>query len=154
MIHDTLSNLGRYPGIPHLREICEYFKHHDISRLGEGSHTIRNHELVLKKNRYVLSEISNERFEAHKTFADLQIVLSGREVISTVFSGSARGITPYSEAEDIGFFLAERDISNILLTPDTFLYLAPGELHRPQCRTPDYEGAVEKCVIKIRWPEP
>ncbi len=150
MIYDTLSNLGRYPCIPHAAEISKFFAAHDIARLADGSLPITGDDVVFKKSRYCPKEISNTRYESHREFADLHVVISGSEVIKTVFMADALPAVPYAEKDDVEFFTAVSNITDIFLAPGMFLWLSPFEPHRPGCVCGGYDGEVVKGVVKVR----
>ena len=150
MIYDTLSNLGRYPCIPHAAEISKFFAAHDIGLLADGSHPITGDDVVFKKSRYFPKEIANTRYESHREFADLHVVISGCEVIKTVFLPDALPAIPYAEKDDVEFFTADSNISDIALAPGRFLFLSPGEPHRPGCVCGGYDGEVVKGMVKVR----
>ena len=111
MICDTLPNPGRYPCIPHAAEISKFFAAHDIALLADGSHPITGDDVVFKKSRYCPKEIANTRYESHREFADLHVVISGCEVIKTVFMADALPAAPYAEKDDVEFFTADSNIS-------------------------------------------
>lgn len=150
MIYDTLNNLARYDCIPHARKITAFLSDNDLSRLADGSHPIRGDEVVFKKNHYCLRDIKNTRYESHRQFADLHVVISGSEIIKTVFMPDAMPAVPYVEKDDVEFFTARENTSDIVLAPGMFLFLFPGEPHRPGCVCGGYDGDVVKGVVKVR----
>jgi YhcH/YjgK/YiaL family protein len=153
MIYDTLSNLGRYTCIPHAKEISDFFAANDIALLADGSHPINGDDVVFKKSRYCPKAITNTRFESHRHFADLHVVISGSEIIRTVFMADAGPAVPYAENDDVEFFTGDRNISGMVLAPGMFLWLFPGEPHRPGCVCEGYDGEVVKGVVKVRMGE-
>ena len=152
MIYDTLSHLGNYSCIPHVQEIVHFLAGPDISPPGQGTHLIRGKDVFLKKSRYCLNDSRNPPFEAHRRYADLQVVTEGREIIRTVFPPDATTISPYNEEEDIEFFSAEAKSVDFILQENRFLFLSPGEIHQPGCICGNYSGNVVKCVFKILYP--
>lgn len=152
MIYDTLSSLGTYSCIPHVGELVEFLAGTDIAAREPGSYPVIGQDLVLKKIHYVPADSANDRFEVHHRYADLQMVLGGREIIRTVFPGDATRLTEYDGNDDAEFFSADKNCTEFILEEGRFLYLAPGEIHRPACPCGDYRGEVVKCVFKIKCP--
>lgn len=152
MIYDTLPNLSKYTCIPHVTKISRFLADHDCSGMVNGEYPVHEQDLVFKMFRYVIDDIRNPRFEAHRQFADIHIAFTGREIVRTVFTRDAQQITPYSAKDDAEFFLAERRITDFILEDDMFLFFAPGELHQPAVKFDGYGGEVTKGVFKIRYP--
>jgi biofilm protein TabA len=150
MIYDTLTNLARYSSIPHAREIAGFPAAHDTAGLADDSHPIAGDDAVFKKSRYCPKEITNTRYESHRVFADLHFVISGSGIIKTVFLPDAVPVVAYSEGDDVEFFTARENVSDIVLSPGMFLWLFPNEPHRPGCVCGGYEGGVVKGVVKVR----
>ena len=105
---------------------------------------------VFKKSRYCPKEIANTRYESHREFADLHVVISGSGIIKTVFMADVLPAVPYAEKDDVEFFTADSNISDILHAPGMFLRLSPFEPHRPGCVCGGYDGEVVKGVVKVR----
>jgi biofilm protein TabA len=152
MIFDTLDSLRTCSCIPCIRQVADFLEMHDPADFENGSHEIQGQVLILNKSEYVLRDIRNTRFESHRRYADLHLVISGREIVKTVFPPDAHNISPYDDMADAEFFSAGTDVTDFILRPDTFLFLAPGEIHLPACRCGDYDGNVVKCVVKILYP--
>ena len=68
--------------------------------------------MVFRKSRYFPKEITNTRYESHREFADLHVVISGSEITKTVFMAEALPAVPYAEKDDVEFFTADSNISD------------------------------------------
>ena len=109
------------------------------------------------------------RFESHRVFADIQIVLEGSEYIE-VCPVSALESAPYDDADDISFYAAPdlppaaknhaeealdvrkrtpAPISRIRMTPGNALLLLPEDAHKPCLFDGAWDAPIRKCVIKI-----
>lgn len=71
----------------------------DTATLADGSHPIAREDVVFRKSRYCPKEITNTRYESHRVFADLHFVISGSEIIKTVFLPDAVPVVAYSEGD-------------------------------------------------------
>jgi biofilm protein TabA len=152
MIYDILSRLGSYSSIPFVHEIEGLVAGNALGIAEQGFTPLVGEDVILKKSSYIPADGADNRFEAHRTYADLQIVLSGREILRTVFPSDASQISAYNGNDDVEFFSADSNVTDFILQEDRFIYLAPGEIHQPGCPSGDYSGKVVKCVIKIRCP--
>jgi len=90
-----------------------------------------------------------EEWEAHRRFADLQVVLSGEEVMG--FSSLA-GMTPkgeYSGEDDC--VLLEGPGNFMLVRAGGFVIFTPGDAHKAMLATSSGPGKVRKVVFKLPW---
>lgn len=88
--------------------------------------------------------------EIHQKYLDVQILLSGKEVIGYGIELTHDAADQdYLADKDIAFY---KDIPNeqfVSLNPGDFVVFYPYELHRPLCEA-DKEQQVKKAVVKIK----
>lgn len=88
-------------------------------------------------------------FEAHKKYADLQILLQGSEQVGIVMSDNLQVKTPYDAVGDaILYHPGSVQYSKVVLQPGYFVLLLPRDIHMPGLAT-QVPGLVKKIVIKI-----
>ena len=92
--------------------------------------------------------IENAQFEAHRIFADIQYVISGKEQISIAPVDTTAITTPYDEGKDI-LFLSVANEKDRNATPDNFFVFFPSNAHRPSVRL-NKNTRVKKIVMKVR----
>ena len=102
-------------------------------------------------SEYVTKAIEDAKFEAHKKFIDVQLILSGREII---------GVMPTERmrlGKCIGEYNPEKDVENYrecgeyeahVLEAGDFLILYPEDGHMPGVQA-DGPCAMKKIVLKI-----
>lgn len=83
------------------------------------------------------SRIRSEcRYEYHKRFCDVQMVLDGEEWF---FNTAATGLIPdgeFDETRDVGFFAPEPpEVSRVTLRPGMFVLAFPWDAHMPAIAT-------------------
>ncbi len=152
MIYAPLSQLSTYRTIPYVDQMMTFMKTHDMRKLPVGEMEIEGRNLFLRVFRYPTSEarrVEEARFETHRHYADVHIVLAGAERIQTVPTGLLRPVTEYNEAKDIQFFTADSFISDVILNEGEFAVFFAGESHKPMCYYKDMDAPVEKFVFKI-----
>lgn len=99
-------------------------------------------------SEYAATPRENLRFENHRAYADVQMLLSGVEAIDVVIPDRpAEG--EYSAERDIEF-TDFREYSTVTLHAGEFLLLLPGEWHRPCVSLGKASERCRKTVTKIK----
>lgn len=143
MITDKLINIDKYVEIP--SEIRNFVK--TVSRDIPLGKIILDSENYANVEEYTTKTHDKCMFEAHKKYADIQILLSGRERLD--YSGENGTIVQaYDESKDI-MFLNAKETESIILDGTNFVFLLPEELHRPQMCI-DSPKQVKKIVVKVK----
>ncbi len=146
MIVDKLENIANYSEIPadavnFIRELTDDIK------LGKYNIGVSNYANV---ESYITKNIDDAKFESHKNYIDIQILLSGKE---RIYVGSVNDMTisvPYSLEKDIMFYdEAVEPYDYITLGDSNFVMLFPHEAHAPQVAVSN-PSEVKKVVVKIK----
>lgn len=150
MITDHLRHLSKYPSLlPHLQEIIAYLDANDISQWEEGRYPILGEAVYMMIQQYTTQPQSNKKWESHKKYIDLQIVLSGEEYMCYHPIDLLTVSDAYKEEED--YMLYHNDVesfSYIKVPQDYFCVFYPEDGHKPGIHL-EQERAVKKAVIKI-----
>jgi YhcH/YjgK/YiaL family protein len=147
MITDHLANAHRYTAIgPRFARAFEFLQHTDLGALDDGRYELEGGDLYALVQRYTSKRPAEGRWEAHRRFADLQLVVDGQERMGY---GPIDRFSPgeYEEAKDVEFLAGDGDF--VLLRPAEFVVLWPGEVHMPGMAVGE-PAAVKKIVVKIR----
>ncbi|MDO8505548.1 MAG: YhcH/YjgK/YiaL family protein [bacterium] len=153
MIYAQISSFHEYHTISYLDQMVEFIRTHDMLKLPEGEIEICGRDLFLRVFHYPTSNArraEDAKFEVHRVYADVHIVLKGAELIQTVFPDSLQSPTEYDEKNDVQLFTAEKDISCVVLKEGEFAVFFPGEPHKPMCYYKDFDSPVAKFVFKVR----
>ncbi len=135
MIFDKIENLAKYPQIPD--DVKEFIKNCPKAC---GRYEINEKDFA---NIEEYTTKKEGKFERHRLFSDIQIVLNGKEKL---FIGDAgKVLVPY--VEDIEF-LEGKPTSSVILDGTNFILIFPNEPHMPQMAL-DKETQVKKLVVKI-----
>ena len=149
MICDSIKEISRYK-IPMLKDIEAFLKSHDVLSLTAEEIEIRGRKLFVRPSRYNTRLPQDGRFETHAVYADLQLVVSGAEIMQLAPADALTPATEYDPKKDISFFTADKDITNVVVRAGEFTVFFPGEAHRPMCQRGRGPEAVNKLVFKIR----
>ena len=152
MIIDNLDNIRKYSSIipQSAIDFLNGLKTLDISKMDVGD-TVSGKldgENYANIDVYSPKPLENCKFEAHKKYIDIQMLLSGEEEIDIVKADGLEISEEYDEKRDIMFFKSSENFDSILLTPFKFVLIYPDEAHQPQVKTRC--DKVVKVVVKIR----
>ncbi len=148
MILDYVSKIERYGCLnENFVKVGSFLKEHDINELPEGTTEIDGENAYIKVFGYELADTQNV-WEAHRTYADIHIILSGEEGIGYCpeFEVTAEAFDS-PDAEDVLFSDIEGQLAG--LTPGQFAVLLPGEVHRPGVLMSKETRKVKKAVVKV-----
>ena len=148
MIYDAIENEGLYfeKGTPLHEALC--FAASFDQSLPDGRYEFDGDELFVTISSYETKNAGDLKFEGHREYIDVQLILEGREFMDVAREKEAVLDTPYAQDGDCGFFKAPGNYSSILLEPGNFTVLFPGDLHRPG-RMVDGSEKVRKMVVKV-----
>ena len=83
MIFDDLKNISFYKGIhPNLDKAIDYLYEHRKDSFDLGKYEIDGDKVFLVVQENVLNKEENDRFEHHKNYADLHLLVEGHEYSS------------------------------------------------------------------------
>lgn len=150
MIYDSLKNLGKYTNVKCIKDINEFILNNDVYNLPHGDIEINGQELFVKVLRYRPSEASSNFFETHEHYMDVQVVLSGVELMQFVQPEFTSKTDEFKLEGDFTFFKASERISDIIVGDNEFTIFFPGEPHKPGCIHADNISEVLKLVFKVK----
>lgn len=148
MILDKLEHAGCYENLAeNFSKGFEYLKNKDLLNAEIGKFEIDGKNVFAIISEYDSKKHEDCRLEAHREYADIQYIISGREAI---------GYTPLSNQEVTAEYLPEKDIiffsgetTQLPLEAGMFAIFFPQDIHRP-CMQIDGPEKVKKVVIKVK----
>jgi biofilm protein TabA len=150
MIFDSVDHLSRYGSIPYLDDVIAFLKRPDVLRITDPEVEIKRRDLFVRIMRYHPKSAQENKFETHRVYADVQVLLYGKEIMEFAPQEDLEATTAYDTKGDYQFYNVERNIGAIVVNKGEFMVFFPGEAHRPSCLCPDYDGENLKLVFKIR----
>lgn len=88
MIYDLLANIGNYRGMNrNLDKAIDYLMTVDINTLPLGKTEIDGDRVFLQVMEARTHELTDESYEVHRDYMDIQIDIDGCEVIETALNG-------------------------------------------------------------------
>lgn len=125
----------------------EYYKNTDLLKLAPGKYPIDGDNVFATISEYDTQDPADRKWENHKKYIDIQIILSGKEKMGKAPYAEATPDVPYNETKDIEFRKASNG-KNYLAEPGTFFMFFPSESHMPN-QNADGVAKVKKVVFKI-----
>lgn len=149
MIFDTLKNIERYRSLSrNFRTAIDYLLQTDLATMPPGRYQIAGDHVYIMVQQPTLIPWEQGRWEAHKRYADIQIVISGWECIGFMNADNAKILIPYNAVSDVLFY--EENVGNRgILSAGQMMVFFPSDAHRPCIRPDDDEMSVHKAVVKV-----
>jgi YhcH/YjgK/YiaL family protein len=118
----------------------------------EGRIEIAGTKVYAIRSSYQTKPLSEIRYEAHRRYADIQVVLEGIEVIMVADTDDLRTAVPYDMEKDAEFLDGTPPVSHrlILSSPMAAAVLFPADAHQPGIAFENTASAVSKVVVKVR----
>jgi YhcH/YjgK/YiaL family protein len=126
-----------------------YLKETDLKSSGLERQDIDGDNLYALPSEYMSKNEEDARFEAHEKYADIQYVISGKELIGVAPMSELKEITePYDPARDI-VFMTVNNFKDCPANPDKVFIFFPDDIHRPGLKDGD-NSPIRKVVMKVR----
>lgn len=148
MIYDRFENLHLYcrPG-ERLHQALVYAR--DVAPgATEGRTDIDGDRLYASVAAYATGAREERRFEAHRKYIDVQVLLEGEETIDVSLERDLPFIEDYDDSRDVMFLRPPRQFASLPMRPGFFAVFYPHDIHRPGCRQPE-KSRVRKIVMKV-----
>lgn len=150
MILDTLANVGCYTGLSeHFAKAFSYLQTHDLTKIDFGRYDIDGDDVYIMIQHCDLKPWDEGKWEAHRRYADIQIVIKGEERIGYRIEGTPIICDAYDTEKDVLFYEESAGDSAVLSAGD-FLVLFPQDAHRPCIQATKTCNTVRKAVVKVR----
>ncbi len=114
----------------------------------DGRYDLDGDNLYALVQSYTPDPAEHRTFESHRVYADIQYILSGREIIYYQDPSSLTPKAEYDPKKDATFYHCKDD-RPLHLDSGTFVVLWPQDAHKPGCIW-DQSAPVRKVVMKVR----
>jgi YhcH/YjgK/YiaL family protein len=154
MIFDQVGHLKQYAHIPWIEDVVAFLNRGALMELKEPEIEIRGRDLFVRVMRYQPKPAEQNKFETHRQYADIQVMVKGREIMQYARPQDLVPTTEYDSKGDYRFFTVDKNISELVVNAGEFVVFFPGEPHRPSCLYRDGDGENLKLVFKVRMENP
>ena len=154
MIFDKMKNAACYAGLSdNFRKAIEFMLSRDFSLEPAGKYEIDGREVYATLSDQTNMPAEKEKYECHRNYADIQLVLTGGERMFYTEMGNCENFTEYNDVKDIFFCTAEKGV-DLCFYPGDFAVFFPQDAHMPGVCLPENVGkeglVTKKLVIKVR----
>ena len=149
-IKDSLERIGEYAALgANFAKAVAFLGRKDLKNLPNGRYDLDGENAYAMVQEATLKPWGTGRPEVHHEYFDIQVPLSGEEVIGVgKFDPAARG--DFDEENDIGFY-DEVSVEPLVLGPGKFAILYPNTCAHAPCCSEDAAGTpIRKIVVKVR----
>ncbi len=112
-----------------------------------GTYELENGAYV-NVQEYTTITRNETKYESHRKFIDIQLILSGKELIAVSPIEKMKVSEEYSEEKDVMFFYPNDECTDYVLEAGDFLILYPEDVHMP-CVCVNEKSPVRKIVVKV-----
>lgn len=148
MIIDKIEKMYRYDYVKGIKKVIDFLKNNNLSTLENKKYDLGDGDCV-KVQEYATKELPEYdiELEAHREYADLQLTLSGEEVLYFQSIELGEQSRPYNKDKDVEFFTAPYT-SSVVLNPENFALIFPNDLHMGGYNVEETNN-VKKLVFKL-----
>ena len=152
ILGDLTKDNGNF-GLPKvIAEVCDYLKGLDLNGLELGRHDVSS-DIFMNVVEFETAEAGSKKAELHHRYLDVQLLISGSELIEFgVGNPNLDDYETYQEEDD--YQLTTQTIENknsVSLKPKMFAVFFPYEAHKPGCNVGEQSVKVKKLVVKIPY---
>jgi len=147
-VKGNLKDWSAAPGIKGLERAFEFLARTDLAALPLGRTDIEGNDVFLTVSEAETRPPERVKFEAHRRYIDIQLVVRGQESIGYAPVASLVSSEPYDATKDIEFFSVPQESAAIALRAGDFVVFAPGDGHRPSLHL-DGPHVSRKVVVKV-----
>lgn len=149
MIADSIENSSRYNFGPAWDTAFNFLK--TLSPESEtGRRIIQGDDLFAGIDCYDTKAREAAKLETHRKYIDIQVLLSGTEVIEIFPKHELSVSEPYDLSRDAEFYqVPPKAHAKVTLKPGQFLVFFPDDAHMPCLMAGDSPEPVKKVVVKV-----
>lgn len=148
MILDQLEKLDCYRGLSkNLDRAIDFLKMSNMKALSDGSHQVDSDRVLANVMTYETKPLVEGKFEAHRKYIDIQVVLEGEERCDCAPLSAMAESGCFDADKDIGFYTGPRQTSTRLATTN-FAIFFPQDAHMPSLNLGE-KRTIRKVVMKV-----
>jgi biofilm protein TabA len=148
VVNANLKDWSSTRGLEGLERAFEYLTRTDLTALPIGRTTIDGDDMYVTVSEAETRSPDQARFEAHRRYIDIQLVVRGQEAIEVAPTSKLATAEPYDATKDIEFFETPKQLATLALHAGEFAVFVPGDGHRPSLHL-DGPHVSRKAVVKV-----
>ena len=148
MIYDHINNIALYRFSEATLKAFEFLKTLTPDT-PEETFELMGRDLFVMVQSYETESEPSPILEAHRKYIDIQYCIAGAEYIAVAPLDESTLKTPYDDAKDVAFYLAQKMMTLCAMTPGRFVLLFPTDEHFAKWAA-EAPCRVKKAVVKLR----
>ncbi len=148
MVYDHLKNVHLYfPLSERIENALRYCSETNFANMEPGKYEVEGENIYALVSEYNTKPSTSGKWEAHKKYIDIQIMISGKEKMGFTESQKVIVINEYDSEKDCTIYKGE---GNFLIADEKhFAIFFPTDIHMPGMAI-NIPKAVKKVVVKVR----
>jgi YhcH/YjgK/YiaL family protein len=148
MIYDRFENLNLYCQAGSRLRQALVVARDVVPTVADGRMDIDGDRLYASVATYETGSRDERRFEAHRKYIDVQVLLEGEESINVSLGKDLPILEAYDETRDVMFLQPPPQFASLPMRPGFFAVFYPHDIHRPGCHLKE-KRRVRKIVMKV-----
>jgi biofilm protein TabA len=151
MIHDTLAQAARYHALhPRFATAFAWAQVTENCEKPDGRYLINGEDLFVIVESGSTMPAALKRFESHRKYIDIQVNLSGPEIMEWMPRARLTVELPFTADNDICFYQPTNEpVTRLLVRPGEFAIFFHEDAHKPCCHPHETAVAYRKLVFKV-----
>lgn len=150
MIYDHVSRIAKYKSLsPLVAKAIDYVTSTDLTKLPLGRVEVAGDDIYAAVHEYQTKLEEQTKFEAHKVYVDLQVIVSGTERMDVADLDGLTISKEYNEKNDAAMYNRPANFQKLVVSACEFTMFLPHDAHAPSIAV-DQPSAVRKVVLKIK----
>jgi len=134
-----------------------YLKNTDLNAIEPGTYDVLNKDVyVIVPKPYFAKEADSVKYEAHRSYADIQYIVSGNEFMAELPLALTSELAPYDAEKDLVFVVPDSaaiaaNPGAIVMNPadpSAFYVFFPDQAHKAGVKADSVE--IKRVVVKVR----
>jgi len=153
MIVDHITSIKFLNLTGNFLKAVEFLANTNLAQLPDAKGVqIDGDNVYYTKETYLTKPEAECKWEAHAQYADIQIVIKGKEIFgySNRNQTNLEVLSEYDSKKDIVFYKDIDTYTNVLLTDGMFVIAFPDDLHLPKKQADNTSTEVSKIVVKVK----
>jgi biofilm protein TabA len=149
MVYDELNTIDSYRALlgRHADAIISFLRRRDLESLSDGEYPIHGRDAYAIVQTYTTKPRQQCIWESHRIYADIQLILRGREHMGRQPIDAMTISQSYDESRDRTLYTGDGD--GVTVSGGQFTIFLSQDVHMPG-RLVDRQEEVKKVVVKLR----
>lgn len=134
-----------------LKRAINWLSEQNLEKIECGKYEIDGNNIYASVFEYETKDALNCRYEVHRKYIDIQLLISGKEIIHVTPIKNIDITDDYNLTKDISFgILKDKELENtLIMSKGLAAILYPKDAHQPNMRIVDNNSINKKIVVKV-----